>query len=70
MKKFFKFVITIAAICAGVAGGLFLYNKFKGKCCCCDNDYDNDFDDDFGDDDDDNEDSYVNINKPADATEE
>ena len=27
MKKFFKFLGAVTAICAGVAGGLFLYNK-------------------------------------------
>lgn len=31
MKKFFKFLGAVTAICAGVAGGLFLYNKYKER---------------------------------------
>ncbi len=60
MKKFFKFVVAIAAICAGVAGGMVLYSKYKEK---QDDDLDDDYDDDFSDDDDDETDrSYVKIN--------
>ena len=31
MKKFFKIILAIGAIGAGVAGGLFLYSKIKAK---------------------------------------
>lgn len=51
MKKFFKFLIAIVAICAGVAGGLFVYSKIKEK-NLPDDDFDDDYDDDFSDDDD------------------
>ncbi len=61
MKKFFKFVGAVAAIGAGVAGGLFLYNKIKENQNGYDDDFDDDYDDDFSDDDDD-ERGYVNIN--------
>ena len=45
MKKFFKFLGAVTAICAGVAGGLFLYNKYKER----QDSFDDDFDDDYGD---------------------
>lgn len=47
MKKFFKIVGAIAAIGAGVAGGLCLYSKLKHK-----NDVIDDIDDDFSDEED------------------
>ncbi len=47
MKKFFKIVGAIAAIGAGVAGGLCLYSKLKHK-----NDVIDDVDDDFSDEED------------------
>ena len=53
MKKFFKFLGAVTAICAGVAGGLFLYNKYKER------------QDSFDDDEDAEERSYVNIDTPA-----
>lgn len=45
MKKFFKIVGAIAAIGAGVAGGLCLYSKLKHKNDVIDDidDYDDDF---------------------------
>ena len=47
MKKFFKIVGAIAAIGAGVAGGLCLYSKLKHKNDVIDDidDYDDDFSD-------------------------
>ncbi len=68
MKKFLKFVLTAAGVCAGVAGGLFLYNKIKEKQCGADDDFNDDFDydDDFADDED--ESSYVDITPAAEAS--
>ena len=60
MKKFFKFLGAVTAICAGVAGGLFLYNKYKERQDSFDDDFDDDYDDDFAE-----ERSYVNIDTPA-----
>ena len=65
MKKFFKFLGTAAAIGAGVAGGLFLYNKYQEKKDAEAGDFDVDYDDDFSDDDDEDTRSYVNINAEA-----
>ena len=67
MKKFFKFLGAVTAICAGGAGGLFLYNKYKERQDSFDDDFDDDYDDDFSDDDDEDaeERSYVNIDTPA-----
>ena len=71
MKKFFKFLGAVAAIGAGVAGGLFLYNKYKENKEAYDDDFDDDYDDDFSDDEDDTEErSYVNIETPSDDTAE
>ena len=53
MKKAIKIIIGILVVCAGVAGGLFLYNKIKEKQSAIDDDFD---DDDFDDDDFDDED--------------
>ena len=71
MKKFFKFLGTVAAIGAGVAGGLFLYNKYQEKKDAEAGDFDEDYDDDFSDGDG-NEDtrSYVNINAADKAADE
>lgn len=68
MKKFFKVIGSVAAICAGVAGGLFLYSKIKGNRDSFDDDFDDDFDDyddDFSDDDEEDSTSYVNLNKTS-----
>ena len=65
MKKFFKFLGAVTAICTGVAGGLFLYNKYKERQDSFDDDFDDDYDDDFSDDEDAEERSYVNIDTPA-----
>ena len=54
----------MTAICAGVAGGLFLYNKYKERQDSFDDDFDDDYDDDFSDDEDAEERSYVNIDTP------
>lgn len=62
MKKFFKFLLAIAAVVVGVAGGLFVYGKLKEKKCAYDDDFEDDYDDDFSDDPDDEERPYVNIN--------
>ena len=73
MKKAVKIIISILVICAGVAGGLFLYNKIKEKKSLMDDDFDDDYDDDFSDDEDDEnvEREYVNINTSSeDAAEE
>lgn len=70
MKKVFKIIGSVAAICAGVAGGLFLYNKIKGNANAFDDDFDDDFDDyddDFSDDEDEDSTSYVNLNKTPEA---
>ena len=29
MKKFFKFLLAVVAVIAGVAGGLFVYSKIR-----------------------------------------
>ena len=62
MKKFFKFLGAAAAVCAGVAGGLFIYNKYQEKKDMEAGDFDEDYDDDFSDDEDEETRSYVNIN--------
>ncbi|MDD6339228.1 MAG: hypothetical protein PUA49_01860 [Butyrivibrio sp.] len=46
MKKFFKIILAIGAIGAGVAGGLFLYSKIKAKRNAADDDFEDEFDDD------------------------
>ena len=51
MKKFFKIILAIGAIGAGVAGGLFLYCKIKAKKNAAHVDFDDDFEDEFDDDD-------------------
>lgn len=51
MKKVFKIIGTVAAICAGVAGGIFLYSKIK-KRKSEELDEFEDYDDDFSDEDD------------------
>ncbi len=71
MKKFFKFVGAAAAVVAGVAGGLFLYNKYKERQEAFDDDFDDDYDDDFSDDEEGSEErTYVNIDAPADKAAE
>lgn len=54
MKKFLKFTLGVLGVCAGVAGGLYVYNKFKAKKNETDDDFEEDFDydDDFADDED------------------
>lgn len=64
-EEVFKFLGAVTAICAGVAGGLFLYNKYKERQDSFDDDFDDDYDDDFSDDEDAEERSYVNIDTPA-----
>lgn len=67
MKKFFKVLIAIVAIVAGVAGGLFVYSKIREKKDNYNDDFDDDFDDDPSDDAEDGEErSYVNINTDSD----
>ena len=61
MKKFFTVLGAVVAFATAVAGGVFLYNKYKENKCGCDDDFDDDYDDDFSDDDDDEERAYVNI---------
>lgn len=71
MKKVFKIIGSVAAICAGVAGGLFLYNKIKGNANAFDDDFDDDFDDyddDFSDEEDEKDStSYVDLNTASEA---
>lgn len=69
MKKFGKFLLIAAGVCAGVVGGLFVYNKFKENNADYDDDLDDDFDydDDF---DDDEEPSYVDISAANEADSE
>lgn len=67
MKKFFKFLLAVVAVIAGVAGGLFVYSKIKEKKEAYDDDFEDDYDDDFSDDTDDEERSYVNITADAEA---
>ncbi len=62
MKKFFKFLVAVVAVCAGVAGGLFVYSKIREKKEAYDDDFEDDYDDDLSDDTDDEERTYVNIN--------
>lgn len=75
MKKALKIVLGILVVGAGVAGGLFVYNKIKAKKAAeFEDDFDDDFDEDF-DDDDEVEREYVDINtsaqtEAAEATEE
>lgn len=63
MKKFFTVLGALVAFAAAVAGGVFLYNKYKENKCAGDDDFDDDYDDDFSDDDDDDDEerAYVNI---------
>ena len=49
MKKAIKIIIGILVVCAGVAGGLFLYNKIKEKQSAIDDDFEDDFEDDEDD---------------------
>lgn len=72
MKKAVKVIISILVVCAGVAGGLFLYNKIKEKKSLMDDDFDDDYDDDFSEDEDeeDIEREYVNISTGSEGTEE
>lgn len=65
MKKFFKFLIGIVAVAAGVAGCLFVYGKIKEKKEAYDDDFEDDYDDDFSDDADDEDRPYVNITADA-----
>lgn len=67
MKKFFKFLLAIVAVIAGVAGGLFVYSKIKEKQDGYDDDFEDDYDDDFSDDIDGEDRPYVNINTDAKA---
>lgn len=67
MKKLLKVAGAIAAIGAGVAGGLFIYSKIKSKKNAIDDDFEDDFDDDFDDDDDL---SYVDITPSKDTAED
>lgn len=74
MKKFFKFVGTVAALSAAVAGGIALYRKFFAP----EEDFsdlDDDFDDEFDDEDLDDEApagerGYVSLNKAAETVKE
>ena len=72
MKKAVKVIISILVVCAGVAGGLFLYNKIKEKKSLMDDDFDDDYDGDFSEDEDeeDIEREYVNISTDSEGTEE
>ena len=70
MKKFFKFVGTVAALSAAVAGGIALYRKFFAP----EEDF-SDLDDDFDDEDLDDEApagerGYVSLNKTAEEVKE
>ena len=65
MKKFFKIVGAIAAIGAGVAGGLCLYSKLKHKNDVID-DID-DSDDDFSDEEDEEDEEAEEAKKEAEA---
>ena len=63
MKKAIKIIIGILVVCAGVAGGLFIYNKIKEKQSAIDDDFEDDFEDEFEDDEDDTiSREYVDIN--------
>ena len=63
MKKAIRIIIGIIVVCAGVAGGLFLYNKIKEKKSAIDDDFEDDFEDEFEDDEDDTiSREYVDIN--------
>ena len=74
MKKFFKFVGTVAALSAAVAGGIALYRKFFAP----EEDFsdlDDDFHDEFDDEDLDDEApagerGYVSLNKTAEEVKE
>lgn len=75
MKKAIKIIVSILVVCAGVAGGLLIYNKIKEKKSLMeDDDFDDDFDDDLTADEDDDADNiereYVNINPSSEGTTE
>ncbi len=73
MKKAVKVIVSILVVCAGVAGGLFLYNKIKEKKSLMeDDDFDDDFDDDLTEDDEEDniEREYVDINPSSEGTTE
>ena len=66
MKKALKIIISILVVGAGVAGGLFVYNKIKAKKAAeLADDFDEDFDDGFDEEDDVAEREYVDINTSA-----
>ncbi len=70
MKKAVKIIISILVVCAGVAGGLLIYNKIKAKKAAeLSDDFDDDFDEDFDDEDESVEREYVDINTSAPAEE-
>ena len=68
MKKALKIILAILVVCAGVAGGLFVYNKIKAKKAAeLDDDFDDDFDEEFEGDEENVEREYVDINTSAQA---